>query len=131
MVFLKTLTAEYLRLCGYEISCEDGVIDINEAPSEGETANDFIKAEINNKPPASKKEKTSGFMDERACPMSGRLAYHRPCQVIHFELDSYALKKTAKDKGATVTEYNACLMFIAGKICDGGYEGKIQNTGSG
>jgi hypothetical protein len=97
MVFLKTLTAEYLRLCGYKIDCEDGILDINEAPSAGETANDFIKTEtaVNRRIQAGK---NLGLHGRKGDAYERRLAYHRPCQVIHFELNSLALKAAAKEK---------------------------------
>jgi hypothetical protein len=126
LIFLKTLTAEYLRLRGCDIDCEDGVLDINEAPSAGETANGFVKAETGAKASGRRSEKTAGFMDERATPMSGRLAYHRPCQVIHFELDSHALTAAAKERNATVTEFMLALMFYAGKFATEELRGKIH-----
>ncbi len=126
MVFLKTLAAEYLRLRGYEVECGSGALDINEAPSAGETANEFIKTEKNERTAEAGPEQKAGFRDERAIPMSGKLAYHRPCQVIHFELDSFALKAAAKAKNATVTEYMLALMFIAGKFATEEMKGKIQ-----
>jgi NRPS condensation-like uncharacterized protein len=118
MIFLKTLTAEYLRLCGHEIECGEGVLNINETPPAGETANDFYKAEPT--------EKTKGFADERATQMSGRLASHKPCQLIHFEIDSYELKAAAKSKNATVTEFMLSLMFLAGRYATDGNKGRIQ-----
>ncbi|NMA37026.1 MAG: hypothetical protein GX942_01835 [Papillibacter sp.] len=118
MILLKTLTAVYLRLCGHEIECGEGVLNINEAPQPGETTNDFNKAEPT--------EKTKGFADERATQMSGRLSSHKPCQVIHFEIDSFALQAAAKRRNATVTEFMLALMFMAGRYATDETKGRIQ-----
>jgi hypothetical protein len=63
IIFLKTVTAEYLRLLGKDISCTDGVLDINSTPLSEETRNDFPKVEPT--------KETSGFMDSPAVQMSG------------------------------------------------------------
>jgi hypothetical protein len=51
MIFLKTLTAEYLRLQGIAVPCADGNFDIDADPSVAETSNDFPKAEPTEKTP--------------------------------------------------------------------------------
>jgi NRPS condensation-like uncharacterized protein len=118
MVFMKTLTAEYLRLRGYVIPCTDGVLDIADSPSAGETANDFPKAEPT--------QKAAGFMDRPAVQMSGRLSSARPCQVLHFELGSSRLRAVARAKGASVTAFVLALMFIAQKYATDEMQGNIQ-----
>lgn len=118
MVFLKTLTAEYLRLMGANIPCEQGILDIGDAPEVCETDNDF--------PKAATKEKTNGFGDSKAVAMSGRLSVIRPCQVLHFEIPSEELRAVAKSKGATVTAYTLALMFMASRYATDETKGNIQ-----
>jgi NRPS condensation-like uncharacterized protein len=108
------------------VECENGALDINEAPSAGRNGQRIYKNGKKRKERIAGPEQKAGFRDERATPMSGKLAYHRPCQVIHFELDSFALKAAAKAKNATVTEYMLALMFIAGKYATDETKGKVQ-----
>ncbi|MGM9522518.1 MAG: hypothetical protein ACI3VB_08575 [Oscillospiraceae bacterium] len=107
MVFLKCLTAEYLRLLGHDIPCTDGVLDINDVPDAAESADDFDKC-VSGK-------KTSGFVDKPALQMSGQLSKIKPCQIIHFDMDSCRLKALAHEKGASVTALMVSMMFIACK----------------
>ena len=107
LIFLKTIVAEYLRLLGYSIPCTDGVLDIDEIPSDRETSNDFLKAEYS--------EKASGFFTKLAPQMSGHLAAIRPCQILHFELESDKLKAAAGHRGGTISAYVLALMFVAQK----------------
>lgn len=118
MVFLQTLLAQYLSLLGISVPTTREVMDINESPRPGETANDFPKAE-----PA---KKASGFMGKPALQMSGRLCAVRPCQALHLCLDASLLKKAAKEKGASVTAYLLALIFIAQKYATDEAAGNIQ-----
>lgn len=117
-IFLKTLTAEYLRLLGIDIPCGEGILDINSVPSDVESSNDFSKAI-----PVGK---AAGFMDKMAVQMSGKLAGVRPCQVIHFDFDSTELQAAAKQKNASVTALVLALMFIAGKAATEETRGSIH-----
>lgn len=107
MVFLKTLCAEYLRLCGVEAAAGEGVLDINETPLASEAENGFELA--------ARTEKRAGFVDRPAVQMSGRLAVRRPCRVLHFRLDAAALRAAASANNATVTAYVLALLFLAGR----------------
>ena len=118
MTFLKTLTAEYLRLLGVEWSKADGVLNINDIPTKSETANDFLRAE--------KAEAISGYMDKHAVQMSGKYSKMRFCRVLHFKMDAAKLKDTAKNKNATITAYILALMFIAGKNATDELKGDIN-----
>lgn len=118
MVFLKTLTAEYLRLLSIESSVGEDVLDINEVPSSGEAANEFSRAE--------KTENASGFIDKPAVQMSGKLSRIKPCRILHFKMDAASLKAAAKTKNATVTAYILALMFVAGKHATDELEGNIN-----
>ncbi len=107
MVFLKSLTAEYLRLLGNEVPCEKGVLNIDDLPDAAESADDFSKY-VSGK-------KSSGFVDKPATQMGGRLAKVKPCQVIHFDIDSDKLHKAARARGVSVTTLVTAMMFIACK----------------
>ncbi len=118
MVFLKTLTAEYLRLLGAAIPRGDGILDIEEAPRDGEDSNDFPKAEPT--------KRGGGFIDRAAVQMSGKLSLVRPCRILHFELDSTLLRDTARRRGGSVTAYVLALMFVAHRYATDGREGTVQ-----
>ncbi len=107
MVFLKSLTAEYLRLLGREVKCEKGVLDIDALSDASESADDFSKY-VSGK-------KSSGFVDKPALQMGGRLSKIKPCQVIHFDMDADALRGAARERGASVTALVTAMMFIACK----------------
>jgi NRPS condensation-like uncharacterized protein len=107
MAFLKTLTAEYLRLLGANIPPGSGVYDRNETPDERETENGFSLAENS--------EKSAGFLDRPAVQMSGRLSSVKPCKILHFHFSATALKTAAKEKNATITAFILAQMFVAQK----------------
>ena len=118
LIFLKTLTGEYLRLLGHQISCTEGVWNIEDTPQTGETCNEFANAEV--------KEVTGGFMNNAAAQMSGHISPLRPVQVLHFEMDSNELLATARANDATVTAYLTALMTVAARYaCEEG-QGEIK-----
>ncbi len=118
MIFLKTLVAEYLRLLGVKITCENGILDIHATPTADECSNDF--------PKATPVKKASGFVDKPALQMSGKLSSAKPCRVLHFELDSSSLKAAAKAKGCTISAFILALMFVAGKAATDETRGSIH-----
>ena len=107
MTFLKTLTAEYLRLLGIEAKAEMGILPLDGIPTASETTNEFTKAE--------KIKKNYGFMDKPSVQMSGHLSRIKPCRILHFKMDAEQLRQTAKKKNTTVTTYLLSLIFTAGK----------------
>lgn len=106
MVFLKTLTAQYLRLLGENVPAEDGVLDGNAEPEAEETENAFYRAEAAEKP-------GGGFIDRPAVQLGGKPSEAKPCRILHLRMDADALKTAAREKGATVTAYVLSLMFLA------------------
>ena len=105
MVFLKTLTAEYLRLLGEDCPKEDGVLDVTALPDDEETANEF---------PRVLREKVSGgFADRGALQLGGKTSRVNPCQVLRLKLSAQALSRAAKTRGATVTAYLLSRMMVA------------------
>ena len=116
MVFLKTLTAEYLRLLGAKAEAADPeVLNINDVPSEGEAANEFARAD--------KTLGASGFIGKPAVQMSGKHAKIKPCRILHFKMDAQQLKKAAKAKNTSITTYILALFFVAGKRATDEQEG--------
>jgi len=107
MTFLKVLAAEYLRLTGVNIVCDETLWDINDTPSMEEFENAFAKVH--------KSESSSGFVDKAAVQMNGRLSQNKPCRVVHFKMNSDTLKSAAEKYNTTVTVYLLALMFFAGK----------------
>ena len=118
MIFLKTLTREYLRLLGNEISADETTWDVDEIPDPSETENAFLRVE--------KQSSASGFMGKLATQMSGKRTRLSPCQVLHFVMDTQKLREVSKANGGTVTAYLLCLMFLANKFATEEREGTIQ-----
>jgi len=119
MVFLKTLTAEYLKLTGAkQEESDEGILDINEAPSRDEAANEFHRA--------STTENASGFINKPAVQMSGRISKVKPCRILHFKMNSDCLKKAAKNRNTTITAYTLAIMFLAGKHATDEFEGSAN-----
>lgn len=106
LVFLKTLVHEYFRLLGIEAEYDDTTYDINVAPDASEDRNEFEHAP---------KSTTSGFINKKSLQMSGKLTRIKPCQIIHFKLDSKKLIEVAKANNTTVTGYIITQMMIANK----------------
>ncbi|MBQ8995399.1 MAG: hypothetical protein IJ091_06255 [Oscillospiraceae bacterium] len=118
MVFLKTLTGEYLRLLGNEIPYTDTVWNVDDVPDPSETENAFLRVE--------RQKSASGFMGKLATQMSGKRTRLSPCQVLHFVMDTNKLREVSKSYGGTVTAYLLSLMFIANKYATEEREGTIQ-----
>ena len=118
MSFLKTLTAEYLRLLGADAQTGGDILDINGAPKKSESVNEFHRAD--------KTDSTSGFIDKPAVQMSGKLSKIKPCRVLHFKMNSAHLKDAAKKRDTTVTAYILAMMFIAGKHATDEHDGNMN-----
>ena len=107
MVFLKTLTAAYLRLLGAPACKGDGVLDCGEIPAAEETINAFPRVE--------RTANASGFVDGPAVQLGGKLSRRRPCRVLHFKMDAGQLKQAARNRNAKVTAYILSLMSVASR----------------
>lgn len=97
MVFLKTLTAEYLRLLGVDSQPGHGVLDLTEPAAPEEFVNEF--------PRALQKSAAAGFADRGALQLGGRRSRVNPCRVLRFCMDAEALREAAAKRDATVTAY--------------------------
>ena len=118
LIFLKTLTAEYLRLTGIPSAHTEGALDIGDPPRPEETANEFCRAE--------ETDKSSGFVDKPAVQMSGKLSKVKPFRVLHFNMDAETLRKAAKKHGATVTAYILAQLFLAGRYATDEFQGEMS-----
>lgn len=106
MVFLKTLTAQYLRLrYNIKIPCTDGVLDINES-AEAEETEDAYKRYVN-------LGKTRSRVESRAYQVKGAKEPEGVLHVITGRLPAEALIRQAKQYGATVTEYLTAVYMYA------------------
>ncbi len=119
MIFLKTLTAEYLRLTGVNIENANGVLDISETPKSEEFSNDFEKFYTPGK--------AGGFVEKRAAQMGGKLSKTKPCRVIHMDLDAGELLKVSHNLGVTVTALvTSALFYATKKALPKNSRGKVQ-----
>lgn len=105
LVFLKTLIATYLEL-RYDISIPhtDGVLDIDEAPSDAELEDSFLRYTGNIARP--RKEKA-------AYRLTGRKEPDGYVHVISGEIDVAALHEVAHRRGVSITAYLAAVMFYS------------------
>jgi len=97
MVFLKTLTAEYLRLLGVTSRPGHGVLELTEPASPEESVNEF--------PRALQKSAAAGFSDKGALQLGGKRSRVNPCRVLRFCMDADALRAQAAKRDVTVTAY--------------------------
>lgn len=118
LVFLKTLTAEYLRLLGTNVPSVGEILDINEIADSRELINEYSSKE--------NQENSTGMVDKPAMQFGGKITFHKPCRVLHFKMDAYKLKEVAKSKDATVTAYILSRMFVAGKRATDEYDGDFN-----
>lgn len=108
MLFIKALTAEYLRLTGVRIPPCEYIPDVDTPPTAEEAANAF--------PHFEKVNKSSGFLNKSSVQLSGALTKTKPCRILHFRLNAADLHRAAREKDATVTAYVLALMFLAGRF---------------
>jgi NRPS condensation-like uncharacterized protein len=97
MVFLKTLLAQYLILCGIEVLPTDGVLDCAVPPRPGELADDF-SAFAGQSPPRRRRE-------ARAYHVSGTKLPHHDLTITTGTVPVDALRAEGKRYGVSITEY--------------------------
>lgn len=99
LVFLKTLTAEYLKLCGHAIPATHGVLDTAEEPKPEETEDSFFRhANLNML--ASRKE-------QRAYHVPGTDLPPHMVNIVTGRIPVDRVLAEAKKRGVTLTEYLA------------------------
>lgn len=99
LTFLKTLTAEYLRLCGHPIPATHGVLDCSESPRPEEIEDNFGKY-ANLKVVKSWKESGAFHLTGTELPPPG-------ISIITGQMPLAKLLAEAKKHGVTITEYLA------------------------
>lgn len=103
MIFLKTLTAQYLELSrGIKIPCELGVLDRKEPPREEELADDFPK--YAGKVSAKRSEATSFQL--KGTPLEDGFR-----AMIIADIDAGEALKLARSYNATLTEFMVSVMI--------------------
>lgn len=105
LIFLKTLTAEYLhQRYGLAIPAEDGVLDRQEEPSPAELEDSF--PQYAGPVPASRKERTAWHL--RGTPESGGFR-----NLTCFQLPITAVLEKAREYNVTVTAFLCAVMMDA------------------
>lgn len=105
LIFVKTLTAEYLyQKYGTRVPFGNGILDRLEEPTLAETEDSFLKYAGNY--PASRK-------DSNAYIISGKREVDGFRTNTTFVIDTDFVKKEAKDRGVTVTVYMTAILIQA------------------
>ena len=105
MIFLKSLIAEYLRLCGVKINEYGDIWKVNDTPVLDEIKNEFNEIQYS--------KNTSGLINKRALQMNGKLTDIRPNQIIQFKMSYRDLKEKAQKYNVTITAFVLGIIFIA------------------
>ncbi len=104
-VFLNTITAEYLRMKGYNIPTGGMVLDINEPPKAEEIEDSFVKY-------ASKTGSEKIPLFKTYHKKGTKMPKHTSIITTGY-IPVDQVKKKAKEYGATITEYlSAILMYL-------------------
>lgn len=103
LVFLRTLTAEYLRLGGAEIPCEKGVLDIHAQPDPAEWEDAYLRYANPQARPARH--------TQRAYHPPGRMEADGVVRVTNGTLSVAAVKQKSHALGVTVTEYLCAVLL--------------------
>lgn len=105
LVFLKTLTAEYLRLRGLRIPSGEGVLDIKRKPSAGEMEDAFLRMPL-------PKVKLSR-RDSRAYHLPVTAEPPHTLHIIAASMPFTAVRERAKAMGISPTEYfTAAFLYV-------------------
>ncbi len=105
LVFLKNLVAEYLQLqYGIRVSCQEGVLDRQEAPMEAELEDSFPKYAA----PVSASRKEHNAWKLRGTPENGEFL-HLTC----LTLDARQVREKAREQGVSVTAFLTAAMMDA------------------
>ncbi len=104
MYLLQTITAVYLRLCGYTISNEGYVLDIGEEPEPSELEDSYLKY-ANSKVRRSRSQ-------EKAYRVHGTKEKFYTLNIICGIMSTSQVIAAAKKNGASLTEYlNSVLLY--------------------
>ena len=104
MFLLQTITAEYLKLLGFPVSCGGFVLDIHEKPDPEELEDAYMRYASATVCPPRPSEKTYR--------VRGTKEPFYTLNIINGILSASEVKKAAKQYGVTITEYlNAVLLY--------------------
>ena len=104
ITFLSTLISEYLRLLGNKIDYNKFVLNTNDDIDKEELKDEFINKEITSK--------KGSLLDSKALLIDGKCSKIKPCQLIHFDLDTSKLKDLAHKYGVTINELALSFLFL-------------------
>lgn len=104
LIFLKALTAQYLRLRGIHVPCTDGVVSPDEPPLPDECEDAYRRIPLDGSY-ASRREK-------HAYMMPGTPEMPHTLHMIRADMPVDALHRVASAMGATITEYLTGVMLF-------------------
>ncbi|MDP2892495.1 MAG: hypothetical protein Q8O09_05095 [Bacillota bacterium] len=105
MAFLKTLIAEYLKLCGYPIPATMGVLSCSETPRPEEMEDAYSKY--------ARFKMLKGRRESKAYPIKGTLEPSRSLNIITGFIPLNNILTEAKKYGVSLTEFLVGVYLIA------------------
>lgn len=102
-IFITTLTAQYLRLCGHEIPSGGFVLDLGEKPSKEETEDSYLKN--------ASSSVSYNRRDKRVYHAVGTKMPEHNCNYTVGIMSFEQVHKICKSYGVTVTEFFAALLM--------------------
>lgn len=103
ILFTKSLAAEYLRIkYGVEIPCDDGILDMNEAPSREEMRDNFAP---NASPVSASRKEANAYL------LSGTREEEQFLHLTTGILDAEKVHELARSYGVTVTVFLAAVLM--------------------
>lgn len=103
LCFMKTLAAEYLRLCGHEVACDHGALDPASLPDARETQDAFLHMPLPRRR-ISRKE-------SRAYHLPSTAEMPHTLHIIAASMPAGDLLKRARAHGVSLTEYLCGVMI--------------------
>ena len=103
--FLKTLVGTYFRLQGIDVPATDSILDTNEAPTDEEVENAFLKC-------YDKKGETLGRAESKAYQYAPRITENY-LRIVHGVVSVDELKAAVKRYGVSVTQFMTAVYIYA------------------
>jgi len=105
LAFLKLLTSQYLSLSGFEMLCDENILDCEANPSADEIEDSFEKYYD----PRVKSKRS----EEKAYHVYGTRMPHDYLRIVHGTIELKKFLSIVKEAKATVTEYIAALFIYS------------------